>query len=77
MHSSNLVFTMPAKTKSVKRARTAVVHKSYGAHVGQPGRADLKKLAVCNNINGPLPGARLANDDAEVTCGRCRRIVSA
>ena len=61
---------MPAKMKAVKGSK---IHYSYAAHVGQPARRDLKFLATCNNINGPV-GVLLTSDLTKVTCGRCRRI---
>ena len=54
-----------------------IIHKSYGAHVGQPDRDDLTVLAVCNNINGPIaPSGCMTADDKKVTCKRCLRIVA-
>lgn len=51
--------------------RTFAVHKSYGAHVGQ------SRLAVCNNINGPITASGLVTaDDQKVTCKRCLRIMA-
>lgn len=48
------------------------VHRRY---MDTPGRDDLRALAKCNNINGPIfPEAQLTGDDDKVTCGRCRRI---
>lgn len=52
--------------------KSRVVHRRYS---DKRGRADLKALALCNNINGPLPGARLTGKADEVTCGRCKRIM--
>ena len=49
-----------------------VIHRRYS---DKRGRADLKALALCNNINGPLPGAQLTGKQTEVTCGRCLRIM--
>jgi len=38
-------------------------------------RPDLRALAKCDNINGPICDAEhLTSDSTEVTCGRCRRI---
>jgi hypothetical protein len=72
---------MPRKTKTVKRAQTMgeiaaerstfPVHKSYGEC------EDLRRLAVCNNINGPIaPSGLMTLDDSKVTCKRCLRIVA-
>lgn len=68
-------------TKAVKRARTLgeisregrqfPIHKSYGA------RDDLRRLAVCNNINGPIaPSGLMTLHDDKVTCKRCLRIIA-
>ena len=54
---------------ATKTKRT--IHRRY---FDRRDRPDLRSLAKCNNINGPLPGARLTSDSAKVTCGRCRRI---
>lgn len=60
----------------MKADRPFKIHKSYGAHVGQPDRNDLARLAVCNNINGPITASALISaDDAKVTCKRCLRIM--
>jgi len=38
-------------------------------------RPDLRGLARCNNLNGPIcDEAHLTSDAREVTCGRCKRI---
>lgn len=61
------------KTKAVwaRSSRTFPVHKSYGE------REDLQRLAVCNNINGPIaPSGLMTLDDAKVTCKRCLRIIA-
>jgi hypothetical protein len=59
------------------RVPTGKVHKSYGAHVGQPDRAALARLAVCNNINGSITASGLVSpDDSKVTCKRCLRIMA-
>lgn len=52
--------------------RKKVVHRRYS---DKRGRADLKALALCNNINGPLPGPKPTGDPKKVTCGRCLRIM--
>jgi hypothetical protein len=77
---------MPKKTKPVKRPKTGretmaeiaatrahlhPIHKSYGE------REDLRLLAVCNNINGPIaPSGLMTLDDKKVTCKRCLRIIA-
>lgn len=50
-----------------------VVHRRYSDKRNRP---DLRELVLCNNINGPIPGARLTSRSSEVTCGRCKRIIS-
>jgi len=67
--------------EAVKRAQTMAeiaaerrpfpIHKSYGE------RDDLRLLAVCNNINGPIaPSGLMTLDDSKVTCKRCLRIMA-
>lgn len=47
------------------------VHRRYWDKQDRP---DLRSLAVCNNINGPICKPEfLTSDDAKVTCGLCRR----
>jgi hypothetical protein len=53
-------------------ARVKAVHRRYS---DDPKRNDLRSLAVCNNINGPVYStAQLTSDDTKVTCGSCKRI---
>lgn len=48
------------------------VHRRYSDMKERP---DLRALAICNNINGPICSDEyLTSDPAKVTCGSCQRI---
>jgi hypothetical protein len=49
------------------------IHRRYS---DDADRNDLRSLALCNNINGPIcQDEHLTGDDKAVTCGRCQRIM--
>jgi hypothetical protein len=49
------------------------IHRRYS---DDADRDDLRSLALCNNINGPIcHEEHLTGDDKAVTCGRCKRIM--
>lgn len=53
----------------------AKIHRRY---YDARKRPDLRALAKCNNISGPIcDAAHLTSDVAKVTCGRCLRIMGA